>query len=195
MPITLNGSGTVTGISVGGLPDGIVDTDMIAASAVTATKRGAGAILQYKVSKKTNNTSTNSTGYSEISNDFRITLTPTASNSIIIVTANIYTTMDGSDAWTFRLRRNTASDFSGTSTDIISNASEDGNDDGIGTCYNGSNYNFDLVTVSAWETSGNTTARTYSPFWRVANGTVYLNSRTGSTYLGVSTMSVLEIAA
>ena len=46
MAIAINGSGTVTGISVGGLPDGIVDTDMIAASAVTAPKRGAGAILQ-----------------------------------------------------------------------------------------------------------------------------------------------------
>ena len=46
MPITINGSGTLTGISVGGLPDGIVDTDMIAAAAVTAPKRGPGAILQ-----------------------------------------------------------------------------------------------------------------------------------------------------
>ena len=36
MPIAINGSGTVTGSSVGGLPDGIVDTDMIAAAAVTA---------------------------------------------------------------------------------------------------------------------------------------------------------------
>ena len=46
MPITINGSGTITGVSVGGLPDGIVDTDMIAAAAVTAPKRGPGAILQ-----------------------------------------------------------------------------------------------------------------------------------------------------
>ena len=38
MPISINGSGTVTGISVGGLPDGIVDTDMLAANAVTAAK-------------------------------------------------------------------------------------------------------------------------------------------------------------
>ena len=30
MPITLNGNGTVTGISVGGLPDGIVDADTLA---------------------------------------------------------------------------------------------------------------------------------------------------------------------
>ena len=38
MPINLNGSGTLTGVSVGGLPDGIVDTDMIAADAVTSNK-------------------------------------------------------------------------------------------------------------------------------------------------------------
>ena len=38
MSITINGNGTVTGISVGGLPDGIVDTDMIAANAVTPAK-------------------------------------------------------------------------------------------------------------------------------------------------------------
>jgi len=38
MPIAINGSGTLTGISVGGLPDGIVDTDMLAANAVTAAK-------------------------------------------------------------------------------------------------------------------------------------------------------------
>ena len=34
MAIAINGNGTVTGISVGGLPDGIVDTDMLAANAV-----------------------------------------------------------------------------------------------------------------------------------------------------------------
>jgi len=38
MPIVVNGTGTVTGISVGGLPDGIVDTDMLAANAVTSAK-------------------------------------------------------------------------------------------------------------------------------------------------------------
>jgi hypothetical protein len=38
MPITINGSGTITGLSVGGLPDGTVDTDSIADLAVTAAK-------------------------------------------------------------------------------------------------------------------------------------------------------------
>ena len=38
MAITINGNGTITGISVGGLPDGVVDTNMLAANAVTAAK-------------------------------------------------------------------------------------------------------------------------------------------------------------
>ena len=38
MPITISGDGTITGVSVGGLPDGIVDTDMIATNAVNGAK-------------------------------------------------------------------------------------------------------------------------------------------------------------
>jgi len=40
MPITINGSGTVTGITAGGLPDGVITTDDIAANAVTFAKIG-----------------------------------------------------------------------------------------------------------------------------------------------------------
>ena len=44
MAIGINGSSnTITGIAVGGLPDGIVDTDMLAANAVTAAK-AAGSV-------------------------------------------------------------------------------------------------------------------------------------------------------
>ena len=43
MAIQINGNGTITGISVGGLPNGIVDTDMLAANAVSAAKLASGA--------------------------------------------------------------------------------------------------------------------------------------------------------
>jgi len=49
MPITINGSGTLTGISAGGLPDGIVDTDMLATSAVSAAKLGTNTFVSYAV--------------------------------------------------------------------------------------------------------------------------------------------------
>ena len=41
MAITINGNGTVTGISVGGLPDGIVDNDMIANTTIAEGKLAA----------------------------------------------------------------------------------------------------------------------------------------------------------
>ncbi len=45
MAIVINGSGTVTGISVGGLPDGIVDSGTLADDAVVESKIGANAVV------------------------------------------------------------------------------------------------------------------------------------------------------
>ena len=59
MPITFNGSGTVTGVAVGGLPDGIVDTDMIANNAVTAAKAsglGISMVDQWSITSDNNKT-------------------------------------------------------------------------------------------------------------------------------------------
>ena len=48
MALTLNGSAnTIGGLAVGGLPDGIVDTDMLATDAVTAVKIGAKVPVSY----------------------------------------------------------------------------------------------------------------------------------------------------
>ena len=48
MAITINGNGTLTGVAVGGLPDGIVDTDTLADLAVSTGKIAAGAATQAK---------------------------------------------------------------------------------------------------------------------------------------------------
>ena len=58
MAIQINGNGTITGISVGGLPDGIVDTDMLANNAVTSTKSsgisGLSMVDQWRVTSDFN---------------------------------------------------------------------------------------------------------------------------------------------
>jgi len=50
MAITINGNGTLAGVSVGGLPDGIVDTDMLAANAVATAKIANSAVTSAKSS-------------------------------------------------------------------------------------------------------------------------------------------------
>ena len=90
MPIAINGSGTLTGVSVGGLPDGIVDTDMIAADAVTAPKRGAGAIIQVVQAVKTDVSSwsfeTSNANFKETG--LQATITPTKASNIILIWAS-----------------------------------------------------------------------------------------------------------
>jgi len=73
MPITLNGSGTVTGISAGGLPDGIIQ------SADLATGVG-GKVLAYQNAVKTDTSTTTSTSYVDISG-LSVTLTPSSAAS------------------------------------------------------------------------------------------------------------------
>jgi uncharacterized protein YaiE (UPF0345 family) len=43
MAITINGTGSITGLTTGGLPDGSITTDDLAANAVTAAKLSTGA--------------------------------------------------------------------------------------------------------------------------------------------------------
>jgi len=49
MAVIINGSGTVTGLAVGGLPDGSVDADTLAANSVTAAKIVDGTIVDAEV--------------------------------------------------------------------------------------------------------------------------------------------------
>ena len=44
MPVTINGDGSITGLAVGGLPNGTVDADTLASNAVTSAKLASGAV-------------------------------------------------------------------------------------------------------------------------------------------------------
>ena len=100
MAIAINGSSnTITGIAVGGLPDGIVDTDMLAANAVNLAKLGAtsgvnGPILQVVTSSNNNSITTSGAAISDLTN---VSITPSsASNKILLVgTCGLYTNASG----------------------------------------------------------------------------------------------------
>ena len=89
MPISINGSGTITGISAGGLPDDCITTAEIAAGAVTRPKIGyAGAVLQVVSTTKTDTFSTTNTAYTDITG-LSASITPTSSSSKILVFGHV----------------------------------------------------------------------------------------------------------
>tara|TARA_A100001388_G_scaffold254104_1_gene217613 strand:+ start:423 stop:974 length:552 start_codon:yes stop_codon:yes gene_type:complete len=96
MSITINGNGTVSGISVGGLPNGIVDTDTLANGAVTSAKKTAatGEVLQVVHNQVDTSAGGNnytalltSTSWTDVSGA-TLSITPKASGSTILLSAN-----------------------------------------------------------------------------------------------------------
>ena len=49
MPVTINGNGSITGLSVGGLPNGTVNADTLASNAVTTVKIADDAVATSKI--------------------------------------------------------------------------------------------------------------------------------------------------
>ena len=88
MAIQINGNGTITGISVGGLPDGIVDTDMIANNAVTnakATGIAGGKVLQTATGTTNTNTSHGISGWTDTTLTASITPATTGSKILVMI--------------------------------------------------------------------------------------------------------------
>ena len=99
MAITINGSAnTIAGLAVGGLPNGTVDEDTLAASSVSAAKHkpnaGSGAIIQVKSTSTSATTQYGSTSsYTESAwvtiTELAVSITPTASSSKIHIAYNL----------------------------------------------------------------------------------------------------------
>ena len=92
MAIAINGStNVITGVAIGGLPDGIVDTDMLAANAVSSAKLASGAggkILQVKSAYKTDQGTSTSNSWIDISG-LSTTMALTNSGNKILLSYNV----------------------------------------------------------------------------------------------------------
>ena len=85
MPVTINGDGSITGLSVGGLGSGVVNEATIADGAVTQAKRNlvTGEVLQ------TVHASTTDSSYYSNSNSWTdylsASITPTSSSNKVLI--------------------------------------------------------------------------------------------------------------
>lgn len=94
MPITINGAGSISGLSAGGLPDGSITADELASSAVTFGKLSTSATEADNVAKRTAKAWVYFNASGTITNDFNVTSVTanyggTAGRFLITFTANI----------------------------------------------------------------------------------------------------------
>ena len=191
MPIVLNGSGTVTGISVGGLPNGIVDGDTLASGV-------GGKVLQTIMVEKTDTTSHNSTTTIQDISGMTVNITPSASTSKILVTSCLQVvTIGGEYSFALYLMRDSTN---------LSRGNADGSNRTratFGGLSDGSN-NYDLrpFTISYLDSPNTTSQVTYKWRWNNPshNQVIYLNrpwhyADGGYTVLTSSNIIVQEVAA
>jgi len=109
MAITINGSGTIGGVSVGGLPDGIVDTDMLASNAVTSALLPAGSVLQVVQSSYATNVQITTSTYT--STGLTASITPSSASNKILVLANVNVYYGSQNNIIFGMRINRAGSY------------------------------------------------------------------------------------
>ena len=107
MAMTINGNGSITGLAVGGLPDGTVDNDTIAAATIADAKMASGGGKVLQVLQTTDNTTTTvaTTTWTDVG--LSLSITPISTTSKIYAIWN----MQGNPASTLsgfgsRLMRN-----------------------------------------------------------------------------------------
>ena len=197
MPIAINGSGTVTGVSVGGLPDGIVDTDMIAAGAVTAPKKGAGSILQ--VIQVTHTAEVSTTGITYVNTGLSASITPSSSSNkiLVMVTQRFFIQRSTDQArGGFRLLRGSSVIMQGPNT----NTGQEPGGEGQSTNLGGSTQVAGAFNCTFLDSPSTTNSTTYSTQFAnnqaSASPTIFVNSlNNNGGEDGVSTMTLMEVAA
>ena len=174
--------------------DGISGQAMVTDASGNLSFAGTGKILQCKYAIKNDTSSATGTTHTEISSDFRLTLTPASASNLIEIEFNVQHGMTGADFVIFRIYKSSSTDMSSPSF-IQTPSSTADYGDGNASIYTVARFSMH-TTIKVLELAGNTNARTYSPFWARTGGTSYLNGYNSAyDYQGTSNITVKEVAA
>ena len=193
MPVTINGDGSITGLSVGGLGSGVVNDTSLATNAVTsvklhddavvASKLPTGTVIKYQHTTSTTKTNITSTATWTTFPGTQVDFTPTFSNSKLDIT------------WSFALEAN--QNVNGIGFRIFRQSPIGGSDTQIAESYQHSHWGTGSWTgpgdiVLNWDDSPGVTTpvRYFVQGYRETGNELYINM--GQDSLGI-TMRVMEI--
>ena len=196
MAITINGTGSITGLTAGGLPDGSVVAGDLASSldltgkTVTLPSGTGGKILQVVQTVKNDIDSTISTTYSDIPGMSR-SITPVAAGSSLLVISDLaFSNTSAAFTGLINLYRGStalAQPSTGTEPSTIKQYTQGG--------IQGWNRSFTFLDTPTY-TLGD--SLTYKWGWRTDNTSVrvYINTLASNpNYTMVSQITVMEVAA
>ena len=192
MPVTINGDGSITGLAVGGLPDGSVDADTLASNAVTSAKLASSAITRSSLpagsviqTVQVNTTSQTENAFTSTQTFLTASITPTDSNNKILVNVNCggCGSRNTSTYWRMRIKKD-GSLLRGVASYIGGYGDDSGNED--------------YPNCSFLDSPGTTNAITYTLHGDRVSGSAncYFNHQdsSGSNSQGQSSMTLMEIA-
>ena len=185
MPIVINGSGSITGLSVGGLPDGIVDGDMLASGV-------GGKVIKYKQVVKTD-TFTSSSNGTDITG-LSITMdAPASSSSKYLIFANV-PTMGSNNGGGIRLN--------GTTSGVILQPTSYGSRTPVSgaEAYQQNNQINSMDALCFLDSPSSASAQTYKVQVSTNGATIKINrlnvdSDSSGYSRGCATLTVMEVSA
>tara|TARA_B100000925_G_C21997280_1_gene469526 strand:- start:1737 stop:2312 length:576 start_codon:yes stop_codon:yes gene_type:complete len=191
MAIQINGNGTITGISSGGLPAGTITSATLASGAITSAAMPAGSVIQIQHASTTTEVDHNSG--SNIFTGLTDDITPSSTSSNVFVSAvihwDLYTGGTGQDCGLgFKLTRTVG----GTETTLYES---DDPYDVYAYINSGLIENRSHKTIEFLDTGISTTsAATYKVYARAYNvsGATHIKTQSAG---GKSTITLMEIAA
>ncbi len=188
MALSFAGNGTITGLSVGGLPDGTVDGDTLASGT-------GGKVLQVVEATQTALVQTTSMSWVDLTG-MSVTLTPSSSSSKVLIFANVNSSATNGANWVaFKLVRGSTSFRLGDSASsrflCHIAAIQTQNDDMVSS------------SMSALDSPSTSSSVTYKVQWQLRNsssGSANLNSTDADSdndthTRGVSNIIAMEISA
>ena len=197
MPVTINGDGSIAGLSVGGLGSGVVNTATLASGAITSSTLPAGSVLQVKQSIRNEVATKTGSGFDAIPG-LSVSITPSSASNKILVHVELGTVETTGNQYGHFIRLyKGGSHLTGASAINVGSRN---------ACFLGgrttNNNHSQGYSGSYLDTAGGTSAITYAVYWNAEGGygTLYLNSEqnnpNGGAYLhNISSITVTEIAA
>ena len=180
MPVTINGSGSISGLASGG----ISDAGAIASGVITSSALPTGSVIQVKHAQTKSNSTQTSGSYVNFAN-LDVSITPTSSSNLLVFQYNMIVRVrennsNGAFAWF------AVSDDDGSSY-LAENYHRNYD-------YGGSGCDLDSGACGyAIKTAGSTSARTYKMYLKLGDGDSYEINPAGNQ--NNSAVTVMEIAA